>query len=377
MEKRQFRLQLSRGISYRHGHLTFRRGHAVPIVDALGNPDEGLYNDLLRSGYLSDPDQIFAYQNPRVLQRLNPGTEVVVIRDVGMGDVLMVSLSLRKLAQVYPRLKFTYATSTVYVPMFRDCDFLHRVVPIVGLIGRHDWVLDLRGYSERTENRFKRGRIDLFADHLGVVIDDYRFPYRVHPDEARYAKGLLWSAQLKRPIIGLTIRGSTAVRTWPFGHVRKFAQLALAQGWSVVTLDHTPHDIDVPGVLNLTQKLSIRELAAVLDACDLVIAPDTGTVHLAEAVGTPCLALYSTIDPMLRLSHYSHVRAIWKGGPSGTVPCAPCHDQGCSHLSCLTQITPEEVMDASEETLSVSPRAGTSFGQVIHAKEALARSGTT
>ena len=68
---------------------------------------------------------------------------------------------------------------------------------------------------------------------------------------------------------------------------RNFAQSVLAQ-------------IKHPGaVLNLIGQTTPKQLAAVLRRVDALLAPDTGPVHIATAVGTPVVGLYAVAPPEL------------------------------------------------------------------------------
>ena len=48
--------------------------------------------------------------------------------------------------------------------------------------------------------------------------------------------------------------------------------------------------------INLTATSNVKQLAAVLSRSDIVIAPDTGPAHIANAVGTPVVGLYGVIS---------------------------------------------------------------------------------
>ena len=48
---------------------------------------------------------------------------------------------------------------------------------------------------------------------------------------------------------------------------------------------------------NLVAKTSLKQLAALIDAADLVICPDSGPAHMATAFSTPVLGLYATSNP--------------------------------------------------------------------------------
>ena len=52
-----------------------------------------------------------------------------------------------------------------------------------------------------------------------------------------------------------------------------------------------------PGNVNLVGKTSLPEVAALIEAADLLICPDSGPAHIATAVGTPVIGLYATSNP--------------------------------------------------------------------------------
>ncbi len=54
--------------------------------------------------------------------------------------------------------------------------------------------------------------------------------------------------------------------------------------------------IDVP-VTNLVGQSSLKQMLALIDNADLVIAPDTGPTHMANAMNTPVIGLYAHHNP--------------------------------------------------------------------------------
>ena len=48
---------------------------------------------------------------------------------------------------------------------------------------------------------------------------------------------------------------------------------------------------------NLIGKTSLKELIAIIDACDIVICPDSGPAHMATAMGTPAIGLFASTNP--------------------------------------------------------------------------------
>ena len=53
-------------------------------------------------------------------------------------------------------------------------------------------------------------------------------------------------------------------------------------------------DLDI---VNLVGRTTLKQLAAVLSRSRVVISPDTGCAHIANAVGTPVIGLYATSNP--------------------------------------------------------------------------------
>ncbi|HEB56206.1 MAG TPA: glycosyltransferase family 9 protein, partial [Gammaproteobacteria bacterium] len=49
--------------------------------------------------------------------------------------------------------------------------------------------------------------------------------------------------------------------------------------------------------INLIGKTSLKELLAVIDSAELLIAPDSGPAHMATAVNTPVIGLYACTNP--------------------------------------------------------------------------------
>ena len=50
-------------------------------------------------------------------------------------------------------------------------------------------------------------------------------------------------------------------------------------------------------MLNLVGQTSLREMLGLIAKASLVVAPDSGPVHMANAVGTPVIGLYAHHNP--------------------------------------------------------------------------------
>ncbi|HET7564865.1 MAG TPA: lipopolysaccharide heptosyltransferase II [Gemmatimonadaceae bacterium] len=95
--------------------------------------------------------------------------------------------------------------------------------------------------------------------------------------------------------------------------------------------------------VSLAGALSLPELAAVIACAPLLIANNTGPVHMAAALGTPVVDLYALTNPQhtpwqVRSRVLTH-----------DVPCKYCYKSICphGHHDCLRGIPPEMVVQAA------------------------------
>ncbi|HEY9199234.1 MAG TPA: glycosyltransferase family 9 protein, partial [Gammaproteobacteria bacterium] len=108
--------------------------------------------------------------------------------------------------------------------------------------------------------------------------------------------------------------------------------------------------------VDLCGRTGLGAFAALLRAARLVISNDTGTSHVAAAVGVPSVVLYggSAPDRWAPLDEQRHRRALIP------VACRPCYHWHCpvGHV-CMTGLTPETVWrhirDALTEPVHTTP----------------------
>jgi ADP-heptose:LPS heptosyltransferase len=101
--------------------------------------------------------------------------------------------------------------------------------------------------------------------------------------------------------------------------------------------------------LNLCGALSIWESAALLERCVLYVGNDTGTMHLAAAVGTPCVAIFSARDNPGKWEPVGPNHVVLRH----EVPCGGCGLKTCvdRDLACLKAIATEDVLAAIDRRL--------------------------
>ena len=134
---------------------------------------------------------------------------------------------------------------------------------------------------------------------------------------------------------------SDPLKQWP---VERFGELARRikreLGLKVVAVGLAQSILDMgEGVDSLINKTSLRELAALLKRCSLLISCDSGPMHLAAAVGTPVVALFRNDLP-------GKIARRW--GPRG-------EGQVVIERSDLNDITVDEVFEKVKQKLLPRP----------------------
>ncbi|MBI5406107.1 MAG: glycosyltransferase family 9 protein [Nitrospirae bacterium] len=102
-----------------------------------------------------------------------------------------------------------------------------------------------------------------------------------------------------------------------------------------------------PSLLNMAGQTTIRGLMALLSQCRLLIASDSGPMHIAAALGVPVVAIFGSTDPALTTPIGTGHVVIRK-----TVPCSPCFRRECpTDLMCMDLIQVEDVLGGVEKIL--------------------------
>src|SRR2546423_3548163 len=103
-----------------------------------------------------------------------------------------------------------------------------------------------------------------------------------------------------------------------------------------------------PRVCIAAGQTTVKQVAALIERCALLVCNDSGLMHTAVAVGTPVVAIYGPTD-IRRTAPLGEQNVVIRH----ELACSPCFklegdDQvhACPHHDCLMTITPEEVFNA-------------------------------
>jgi ADP-heptose:LPS heptosyltransferase len=164
---------------------------------------------------------------------------------------------------------------------------------------------------------------------------------------------------------GLADRGYRSHRGWPAGHwadlIRRITgrlDMAVQVNGAQAELPHLESLLGLPGVSSLVGS-ALPELTGAIRAARCVISVDTGTMHLATALGTPVIALFGPTIPALTGPYSRTVpcRVITSG-----VDCQPCDrtplQKRCDFNRCMAELTPLAAFEALQKLLAESGPGG-------------------
>ncbi|MCB1084861.1 MAG: glycosyltransferase family 9 protein, partial [Chlamydiia bacterium] len=157
------------------------------------------------------------------------------------------------------------------------------------------------------------------------------------------------------PLIGMHIGAKDRFKQWSPKHFSTLGQrLTKEKGATLILTGDQSEALlveevanTIPRALSVAGKLSVRETAALIEKCALFITNDTGPMHLAFAMRTPTLALFSPTNPKLCGPYkIEHGIALAKA-PT----CTPCIQKKCQAPFCMEQFSPNSVYEKAHALL--------------------------
>lgn len=182
--------------------------------------------------------------------------------------------------------------------------------------------------------------------------------------EERSAAGWLQDAGDKAKTIAFSLGTKVPAKDWGLDNWRNLISTMSTRfpGWTAVYLGSAEEEAMSSEcarlwrgkTVNTCGKTSPRESAAVLKRCRIFVGHDSGPMHLAACVGTPCVAIFSARTlPKQWFPRGSANRIIYH-----RTECAGCGLHTCvaEGKRCILTVTVDEVAAAVTEVLTATER---------------------
>ncbi len=98
-------------------------------------------------------------------------------------------------------------------------------------------------------------------------------------------------------------------------------------------------------ISNLAGKTNLSELSRLLEKCKYLVTNDTGTMHLAAALGTKIVGLFFAHAHPYETAPFSPGHLIFQA----RISCAPCsYGVHCNNIVCIDKVRPQHLLSAIE-----------------------------
>jgi len=332
---------------------------------------------------------------------------IAIIKPSALGDIAHSLPVLSALRQRFPMAHISWVVNSVYAPILQQHPDLNEIVSFDRGAVRKNWLKGSMEFS-RFLGRLRKERFDLAIDLQGLfrtglmtiatgapvriglasaregasltytqrvddrtgvqhAVDRYwrviealgdapstkRFHVPIHDDARTWACSQLQA--LPRPWIAVGVGSRWLTKRWPPAHFAALATRAQVRYGGSVIFVGTPDEADLADnaatqvhgpKLQLTGKTTLPQLVAILNEADVMLANDTGPLHLAVALGRPVVAPY-TCTLIERTGPYAqNGRAV-----ATSVECKGSYLKTCPHMKCMAELTPERLWPALEMIL--------------------------
>jgi lipopolysaccharide heptosyltransferase II len=328
---------------------------------------------------------------------------ILLVRFSSLGDVLLTTPLIRALRLRHPAATITALTKQAWAPLLSANPHLDQVVtlapgqslvPLARAVRRAGFTdrLDLhasvrtrvlrllvpgawhgygtRGRERRALIRFKQ---NIYRDHVPVAeryfeaarhldVTPDGAPAELFISPAAEARAEEWLARSGLdpglPLVGLAAGAAHATKRWPVHHWQTLAASLADRGFGLVLVGGASDRLAAgeiaaaaPGATaSAAGQLDLQATGALLRRTRVIVAGDTGPMHMATAVGTPVVALFGpTVEAFGFFPYRARSRML-----ELSLPCRPCSSKGgprcpLGHHRCLAEIPPAEVLTATSE----------------------------
>ena len=199
-----------------------------------------------------------------------------------------------------------------------------------------------------------------FAKYLGLNTDEVKFTLPETSDEVkRHVDELLKDADLSKPLVVIAPATTRDLKHWDKDNWKKVVDELQKDCTLIFTGTEGDREllsyIGADNNLNLCGKTNLESLRELFSRVDLVMAPDSGSAHLAWASGKPAVIAIFTCTPPKKYGPFGNDEKYI--AINGGLPCQPCWftrscpKEGSGNKLCTTVPKPDEILNIVKKLL--------------------------
>lgn len=291
--------------------------------------------------------------------------KLLMWRTGGFGDILFMTPLIRRIKKRFPSCEINFSCFPKFSAVLAGNPYVSNLyaLPIpLPLFKQHHYQLHFEGTIEKSKNE-KLHAIDYFAKHANVNLTNRKLDIRLHKKNRAIARKFVreqLNIKQGEKIIAVQSRASAQLRTYPHPLLIKVMKKLAGEGYKCIVIGLEgafPEGCDIEGVYDACGKFEwMLDSVALMDECDMLIAPDSSLTHFAAALDLPTVAIYGPFPGEIRTKYYS--RCITLEAEHHCIPCmlhkpGPCPEAikiETIWSPCFDSITPEMIV---EEALTI------------------------
>lgn len=329
-----------------------------------------------------------------------PARRIALVKPSALGDVVHALPVLSALRQRYPQAHISWVVNRTFEELLLGHPDLDEVIAFDRSLLKGNWLAALKKYRQ-LHDQLRGGQFDLVIDlqglfRSGVMTLLTRAPRRVGLGGSREGASLFYTDIVDSPqrqslhavdrywlvaqALGVGDRPrqfrvpvSVAARQWTeqtlAGWPRPWLVLAVGSAWETkrwrvehfAALARQAHEhfggtaifigtrseahlaqqtasLLTGPALDLSGATTLGQLAALLERADVMLANDTGPMHLAAALGRPVVAPYTCTRIALHGPYGSMAGAV-----ATSIWCHGSYQKRCDRMDCMVELTPDRL----------------------------------
>ena len=329
----------------------------------------GLGDTVCSLALLKGVRYLFPNAKLTVLCKMNAGRDIIESSHILVDEIIVIDIyksiiNTLKTIDYLRKQKFDLGISAAITPVKKSQLFMK-------LCGVKQHI----GFQASGTNKFDYDIhfVEANVRTLGLkVSDELRPQLYVDTDSDKSIDHYFDGLDQSRPIIGLCIgnadpsltnrwlrTGRVFPRAWGITRMHNLLELLVKDGNQIVLiggpqeiplLEELTEFLKLPQVINLVGKCSIKQSIAAIKRCTCSIGIDTGMQHIAGALSVPTISIFGPTNPE---NHGAFSTCSYF--VEHDVDCKYCYGTDnyihCKHRRCLTEITPQQVMDTVYQVL--------------------------